>query len=278
MESKDILALNLLRFRNDNNLSQEELAWKSGLSVKGYAQIERAEVQSSLKTLDKLSRGTGLSVLALLTHPQKWYLVVVFPLVFAGATAVYCWGFMSNDYTSDVSLYVLNKTDEQSSNITSSDTTASQQLANDIAVMAQSNRVIDATAQSLGMSTLKGYDIKVTSATTNRVITLSVTGKKPEAVAQIANELAKQTADTAVEVMELKAVNIVDAAQVPNAPSGPNRIMYTAVAFLAGLFFAVALIVLLDLIDTTVKSPEEAEELLGLPVLGRMPALKGKGN
>ena len=209
---------------------------------------------------------------------KKWYLVVVFPLVFAGATAIYCWGFMSNDYTSDVSLYVLNKTDEQSSNITSSDTTASQQLANDIAVMAQSNRVIDATAQSLGMSTLKGSDIKVTSATTNRVITLSVTGKKPEAVAQIANELAKQTADTAVEVMELKAVNIVDAAQVPNAPSGPNRIMYTAVAFLAGLFFAVALIVLLDLIDTTVKSPEEAEELLGLPVLGRMPALKGKGN
>ena len=209
---------------------------------------------------------------------KKWYLVVVFPLVFAGATAIYCWGFMSNDYTSDVSLYVLNKTDEQSSNITSSDTTASQQLANDIAVMAQSNRVIDATAQSLGMSTLKGYDIKVASGTTTRVITLSVTGKKPEAVAQIANELAKQTADTAVEVMELKAVNIVDAAQVPNAPSGPNRIMYTAVAFLAGLFFAVALIVLLDLIDTTVKSPEEAEELLGLPVLGRMPALKGKGN
>lgn len=31
-------------------------------------------------------------------------------------------------------------------------------------------------------------------------------------------------------------------------------------------------------VDTTVKSPEEAEELLGLPVLGRMPALKGKGN
>lgn len=70
VESKDILALNLLRFRDDNNLSQEELAWKSGLSVKGYAQIERAEVQSSLKTLDKLSQGTGLSVLALLTHPS----------------------------------------------------------------------------------------------------------------------------------------------------------------------------------------------------------------
>lgn len=210
---------------------------------------------------------------------KKWYLVVIFPLLFAGATAVYSWGFMSNDYTSDVSLYVLSKTDDQSSSaITSSDMTASQQLANDIAVLAQSNRVLDATAQTLGMTTLKGYDIEVNSATTNRVITLSVTGKKPEAVAQIANELANQTASTAVEVMDLKAVNIVDAAQVPQLPSGPNRVLYTAVAFLAGLFFAVALVVLLDLIDTTVKSPEEAEELLGLPVLGRMPSLKGKGN
>ena len=67
MESKDILALNLLRFRNDNNLSQEELAWKSGLSVSGYTKIERAEIQSSLRTLDKLSQGTGLPVMYLLT-------------------------------------------------------------------------------------------------------------------------------------------------------------------------------------------------------------------
>ena len=210
---------------------------------------------------------------------KKWFLVVLFPLVFAGATAAYSWGFMSNDYTSSVSLYVLTKTDNQnSSNITSSDVTASQQLANDIAVLAKSNRVIDATAQSLDMTTLKGYDVKVDSATTNRVITLSVTGKKPEAVAQIADELGKQTSNTAVEVMDLKAVNVIESAQVPDIPSGPNRIMYTAVAFLAGLFFAIALIVLLDMLNTTVKSPEEAEELLGLPVLGRMPSLKGKGN
>ena len=67
MESKDILANNLLFFRSDNHLSQEELAWKSGLSVSGYTKIERAEIQSSLRTLDKLSQGTGLPVMDLLT-------------------------------------------------------------------------------------------------------------------------------------------------------------------------------------------------------------------
>ena len=69
MESKDILANNLLCFRSDNHLSQEELAWKSGLSVSGYTKIERAEIQSSLRTLDKLSQGTGLPVMDLLTPP-----------------------------------------------------------------------------------------------------------------------------------------------------------------------------------------------------------------
>ncbi len=210
---------------------------------------------------------------------KKWYLVVLFPLVFGGAAAAYCWGFMSNDYTSSVSLYVLSKNETQnSSGLTSSDLSASQQLANDIAVFAKSNRAIDATASALGMTSLDGYDIEVNSVTTNRVIALNVTGKKPEAAARIADELAAQTAKIAVEMMDLKAVNIVDKAQVPTAPSGPNRVMYTAVAFLAGLFAAIALIVLLDLVNTTVRNPEESEELLGLPVLGRMPALKGKGN
>ncbi|MDR1357917.1 MAG: lipopolysaccharide biosynthesis protein [Coriobacteriales bacterium] len=211
---------------------------------------------------------------------QKWFFLVLLPLVFAGVTAGYCWAFMTNDYTSSVKLYILSKSDGESttSPVTSSDLTLSQQLANDIAVLAKSDRVIDATTKTLGMTTFSGYEINVTSATTNRVITLSVTGKRPEAVAQIANELADQVADTAVEIMDLKAVNIVDTAKVPLEPSGPNRLLYTGVAFLAGIVVAIALIVLLDLINTTIRNPEEAEELLDLPILGRMPALKGKEN
>ena len=105
-----------------------------------------------------------------------------------------------------------------------------------------------------------------------------ITGKKPGAVPTLANGPPTKTADTAVEVMDLKAVNLVDSARVPDYPAGPNRILYTAVALLAGLFVAIAIIVMLDLLNTKIKSPEDAEELLGLPVLGRMPALKGKGD
>ena len=193
------------------------------------------------------------------------------------AVAAYCWGFMTNNYTANVSLYVLTQTTnatDGTGRVTSSDTSASQQLANDLAKIAKTSTVMSSTASALGMSNLEGFDVGVTSDTTSRVITLTVTGKSPEGAASVANELADRTSKAAVDAMKLDAVNIIDRASVPDKPSGPNRVMYTAVALLAGLFVAIAIIVLQDMLDTTVKSGDDAEELLGIPVLGRMPKPK----
>lgn len=217
---------------------------------------------------------TLLELLQLLK--KKWKLMVVLPLAFGAAMAGVSWGLLANEYTSSVSLYVLTTSNQSVDVITSSDTAASQQLANDIAALAESNRVLDGTAKSLGMESLAGYEITVDSATTNRIITLNVTGSNPESVAIIADELAENVAGTAVEVMDLRAVNIIDEAQVAENPSGPNRVMYTLVAVLAGLFLAIAWVVFIDMIDTSVKSEDEIRELFDLPVLGSMPTVKGK--
>ncbi len=221
---------------------------------------------------------TLLELLELLR--KKWYLLVILPLLFGGVTAAYCWGSMTNNYTATVSLYVLTQsssTTNGESQITSSDTTASQQLANDLAKIAKTATVTDSTAKALGLQNLNAFNISVTSDTTSRVITLSVTGKDPNAVALVANELADHTSETAIDAMKLEAVNVIDRATAPDKPSGPNRPMYTLVALLAGVFVAIALIVLLDMLNNTVKSGEEAEELLGIPVLSRMPEVNEKG-
>ncbi len=217
---------------------------------------------------------TLLELLQLLR--KKLALVIALPVVFTLATGIYAFGFMEDVYTSEVGLYVLTQSQnsQDQSRVTSSDTAASQQLANDIAVIADTPKVRNATAKALGMKDLKDYTLGVKNATTNRVITLTVTANDPEAAERVANEFAKNTASCAVEIMDLKAVNFINDATSPDIPSGPNRKMYLAVAFLAGLFVAVAIVVLMDMLNTTVKSREEAEELFGLPVLGTMPELK----
>lgn len=201
-------------------------------------------------------------------------LVIILPVVMAIATAGVSWGLMANQYTSTVSVYVLSSS-EQSNASQYNELTAGQLMANDVATLANSSIVLERTAQELGMKSLGGFEVSVDSATTTRVIEISVEGDNAEQCAQIANKLAEVLSSVAQSVMGVENVNVIDQAEVPQAPSGPPRAMYTAVAFLAGIFIAVAIVVIIDMVNTRVRTPEEAEELLGVPVIGRIPTIKG---
>ena len=201
-------------------------------------------------------------------------LVIILPVVMAIATAGVSWGLMANQYTSTVSVYVLSSS-EQSNASQYNELTAGQLMANDVATLANSSIVLERTAQELGMKSLGGFEVSVDSATTTRVIEISVEVDNAEQCAQIANKLAEVLSSVAQSVMGVENVNVIDQAEVPQAPSGPPRAMYTVVAFLAGIFIAVAIVVIIDMVNTRVRTPEEAEELLGVPVIGRIPKIKG---
>lgn len=218
---------------------------------------------------------TLLELFQLLKNHLK--LVIALPIIFALVTAVGSWIFLANTYTANVSMYVLaNSSETQSNTSLSTDLSASQMITNDVSELIQSERVLNQAANQLGMSEseLKGYDIKVTSSTTTRLITISVTGDTPNSAAAIANGIADTTNSVAQEIMNIEAVNVIDQAEVPTSPSGPPRTMYTAVAFLAGIFVAVAIVVLMDMINTRIRKPEEIEELLDIPVIGRISVIK----
>lgn len=204
-------------------------------------------------------------------------LVVALPVGCALIMAVVSFALMGNTYTAQTSMYILanSNTESQSTNYT--DLTASQLLANDVATLLQSDRVEADAASSLGLTDLSDYKVSVTSETTTRVISLVVTGPDPQSVADVANEMASQVSVVAQDVQMADSINVIDEAVAPTSPSGPNRMLYIAVAFLAGLFLAIAIVVLMDMLNTRIRSAEDAEELLGVPVVGRIPAMKKKG-
>ena len=204
-------------------------------------------------------------------------LVVALPVGCALIMAVVSFALMGNTYTAQTSMYILanSNTESQSTNYT--DLTASQLLANDVATLLQSDRVEADAASSLGLTDLSDYKVSVTSETTTRVISLVVTGPDPQGVADVANEMASQVSVVAQDVQMADSINVIDEAVAPTSPSGPNRTLYIAVAFLAGLFLAIAIVVLMDMLNTRIRSAEDAEELLGVPVVGRIPAMKKKG-
>lgn len=204
-------------------------------------------------------------------------LCISLPIIFALATAVFSFVALANTYTASVSMYVLANSSETQANTTlSTDLSASQMLTNDVSQLIQSERVLNQTANQLGMTEqeLEKYDVEVTSSTTTRLITIEVTGDTPNSAAAIANGLANTTNTVAQEIMDIEAVNVIDQAATPDEPSGPPRTLYVAVAFLAGIFLAVAIVVVMDMVNTRIRKPEEIEELLEIPVIGKIPTIK----
>lgn len=215
---------------------------------------------------------TLMELLQLLKKHLK--LVVALPIACALAMAVFSNLFMPNEYTSNVSLYVLAKDSETTNTSSYTEYTTAQLMANDITKILESDRMESDTATALQMKDLSDYDIDISSDTTSRVITLSVTGTNAQSTATVANKMAEVSDQIAREVMNVQNVNVIDNAKVADEPSGPKRGLYTAVALLAGLFIAVAAVVILDMTNTRVRNADELEELLGVPVIGRIPVIR----
>lgn len=219
-------------------------------------------------------KGFSMTLLELFQLLKKHLkLVIALPVVCAIAMGVVSFTMMDNTYTATTSMYILAKTD--GSQTSYNDLSASQMLSNDIATLLDSDSVKSGAAKELGLANLNGYKVSVTSETTTRVITLAVTGDSPDGAAAVANAMATSVSTVAQDVDAAQAINVIDKAKVPEQPSGPNRKLYIAVAALAGLFAAVAIVVLLDMLNTRVRSVDDAVELLGVPVIGRFPVVKG---
>lgn len=202
-------------------------------------------------------------------------IVVLLPVACALVVGLYSVIFVRNQYTATSSMYVLAQNDSSNSNSLYSDLNASQMLTNDVAKLLKSDRVVNQVGSEVGIEELKGYSVSVTSETTSRVITLSVTGPDSQTAADIVNKMIEDVSGVAQSVMNVESVNPVDMAQAPEKPSGPNRLLYTLVAFVAGLFAAIAIVVVSDMLNTKVRGSEDLEELVDVPIIGRIPNAQG---
>ena len=202
-------------------------------------------------------------------------IVVLLPVACALVVGLYSAIFVRNQYTATSSMYVLAQNDSSNSNSLYSDLNASQMLTNDVAKLLKSDRIVSQVGSEVGIEELKGYSVSVTSETTSRVITLSVTGPDPQTAADIVNKMIEDVSGVAQSVMNVESVNPVDMAQAPEKPSGPNRLLYTLVAFVAGLFAAIAIVVVSDMLNTKVRGSEDLEELVDVPIIGRIPNVQG---
>ena len=71
MDLKEIMAMNLRRKRHDQDMTQEELAERAGLSARYVGAIERGDVSASVTVLGQIAEALGVEPGDLLRRPGR---------------------------------------------------------------------------------------------------------------------------------------------------------------------------------------------------------------
>ena len=76
--------------------------------------------------------------------------------------------------------------------------------------------------------------------------------------------------------LETNNVRVIEEARVPLAPVRPNKSLYLIVSVIIGLVAGIGAAFAIEYFDTTLKSPEDVEQHLGLPVIAIVPLFPRK--
>nr|WP_106784422.1 Wzz/FepE/Etk N-terminal domain-containing protein [Lysinibacillus timonensis] len=112
--------------------------------------------------------------------------------------------------------------------------------------------------------------ITVTNADNSQVVNINVQDEQYAQAVEISNTLAEVFKEEIVVLMNVDNVNILSEAKllVEPKPVKPNITLNVFIAVVFGLMIGVAVAFLLEFLDTTVKSEEDIEDFIGLPVMG----------
>ncbi|WP_010276911.1 YveK family protein [Paenibacillus senegalensis] len=118
--------------------------------------------------------------------------------------------------------------------------------------------------------------VKISSVNNTQVMTLQIQDASQEKAAEMVNAISKTFQQEIPKIMRVDNVSILNEAKVQDHPTpvSPNPPLNLAVSFVVSLMIALGLIFLLEYLDDTIKTENDVQQVLGLPVLSIIPKIK----
>lgn len=207
---------------------------------------------------------------------KRKVLIALVAIVTGGVAFAYSSFIVKPEYTSTTRIYVVNRNQGDKSRLTNQDLQAGSYLVKDYREIILSQDVLEKVATDLKLDLpSKGLasKIKVTVPADTRIVSISVTDRAPEEASRIANSLREVAAQKIISVTRVSDVTTLEEARPATSPSSPNIRRNTMIGFLAGAVVMIVTVLLIELLDTRVKRPEDVEDVMQIALLGVVPNL-----
>jgi len=182
-------------------------------------------------------------------------------------------------YSSYTTVILSGNNSSNSSSITQSDITLNKNLVNTYAEIVKSRRVLEKVISRLSLDTSYSElssKITVGAVTNTEIIKIIVNDDNATDAKNIANVTANYFSEEVKDLYNMNNVNILDEAIEANNPYNINIPKQLILYFMFGLVAAFGIIFVIFYFDRTVKSVEQVEQKIKLPILGSVQEFEGK--
>lgn len=118
--------------------------------------------------------------------------------------------------------------------------------------------------------------VTVESEQNSQVINVSVQSTDAALASNLANSIAEVFSSDVQELMSVDNVTVLSTSGIPTSPVSPNIILNTAIAAVVGLLLGIGLAFLREVLDRRIRTEEQVQQILDLPVLGSIPDIDSK--
>ena len=207
----------------------------------------------------------------------KRKILIALVAIVAGALAfAYSAFIVKPEFTSTTRIYVVNRNQGDKPGLTNQDLQAGSYLVKDYREIILSQDVLEKVTSNLKLD-LSPKDlaskVKVTVPVDTRIVSISVNDRVPEEASRIANSLREVAAEKIISITRVSDVTTLEEARPATAPSSPNIRRNTIIGLLGGTVFMVIAVLIVELVDTRVKRPEDIEDVMQIALLGVVPNL-----
>jgi capsular polysaccharide biosynthesis protein len=206
------------------------------------------------------------------TLKKRLALIIIITVIATATSGVVSYFFLTPIYQASTQILVnQSKSEQQMYNYNEVQTNI--QLINTYSVIIKSPAILELVIKELDLNqtvTELQEKIQVASEKDSQVATITVQDPDPQRAANIANTIASVFKKEIVKIMNVDNVTILSKAEVGDQPTPvkPKPALNMAIAFVVGLMIGVGMAFLLEYLDNTMKTEQDIEKLLELPVLG----------
>ena len=207
----------------------------------------------------------------------KRKILIALVAIVAGALAfAYSAFVVKPEFTSTTRIYVVNRNQGDKPGLTNQDLQAGSYLVKDYREIILSQDVLEKVTSNLELDLSPkalASKVKVTVPVDTRIVSISVNDRVPEEASRIANSLREVAAEKIISITRVSDVTTLEEARPATAPSSPNIRRNTIIGLLGGTAFMVIAVLIVELVDTRVKRPEDIEDVMQIALLGVVPNL-----